>query len=74
MNEMLQKYARCYLKNNLIKLSQGNRDLFKRMYGKGKMDLSIEDVVDKMPADKLDWAMCQVKNTLKKNNIIDVFS
>jgi len=30
--------------------------------------MSISDVVDEMPAEKLDWAMQQVENSLKKLN------
>jgi len=34
------------------------------MYSHDNQDLSIEDVVDNMKEDKLDWAMRQVERTL----------
>ena len=58
-----------------------NRDLFKKMYAhtdlsrtrgecqKGTckcLDRDINDVVDTMPEEKLDWAMQQVQQTIKK--------
>jgi hypothetical protein len=35
------------------------------MYAQGNLDADIDNVVDLMPADKLDWAMTQVDNTLR---------
>ena len=40
--------------------------MFKRMYAKGNLDMNINDVVDNMPEEKLDWAMQQVERTLSK--------
>ena len=62
MNNTLQQYARNQLKEGLSKLSESHITLFKRMYG--KLDQDINDVVDNMPEDKLDWAMQQVERTL----------
>ena len=39
--------------------------LFKRMYSPNNLDLDIEDIVDSMPEDRLDWAMTQVYKTLE---------
>lgn len=36
------------------------------MYSHGHLDADINDVVDSMPDDKLDWAMQQVEESLKK--------
>ena len=43
--------------------------LFKRMYAHGNLDADINSVVDSMPAEKLDWAMQQVYNTLRKYDL-----
>ena len=80
MNDELQKFAREQIKNGLSKLPESNRIIFKKMYSypgwtnnpvdnlsDQKMD--INDVVDKMPADKLDWAMQQVSRSLKKMEV-----
>lgn len=66
MNEALQNFARQELKDGLAKLPESNHMLFKRMYSHKNLDASINDVVDKMDASKLDWAMTQVSNSLKK--------
>jgi len=67
MNNQLQNYARRTLKDNLAQLTDDNRLLFKRMYAKGNLNLSISEVVDLMEEDKLDWAMQQVERSLINN-------
>lgn len=67
MNNQLQSYARNVLKDGLSKCNDAQQLLFKRMYAKGNLDLSIGEVVDNMEDDKLDWAMQQVGSTLAKS-------
>ena len=66
MNEKLATVARNYLKENIAKCTEGEIHVFKMMYSPVNTDLPIDKVVDQMPDEKLDWAMSQVKNTLKK--------
>lgn len=66
MNEQLQNLARIELKSGLSKCTAAEQLLFKRMYSPKNIDLPIDQVVDNMPADRLDWAMQQVQNTLLK--------
>ena len=66
MNDQLQTHARNTLKEGLAQCSGGKQFLFKRMYSQGNLDMPINDVVDNMDPEKLDWAMEQVKNTLDK--------
>lgn len=66
MNNQLQNYARTALKEGLSKCNEGQQRMFKRMYANGNLDADINDVVDNMPDDKLDWAMVQVERTLSK--------
>lgn len=40
--------------------------LFKRMYSYKNLKADINDVVDALPEDKLNWAMQQVQRTLDK--------
>jgi len=40
--------------------------VFKRIYANSNLELPIDKVVDNMPESKLDWAMQQVENTLRK--------
>lgn len=69
MNETLQKYARDYLKKGLEVLPEGNVQMFKRMYSHKNLGLDINTVVDRMPEDKLDWAMEQVRLSIEKREV-----
>ena len=64
MNKQLQKFARDTIKKGLSQLPAGNQTVFKRMYANNNIDMSINEVVDKMPEDKLDWAMQQVERSI----------
>lgn len=66
MNQQLEELARTTIKEGLARLSEGNRMMFKRMYAHGNLNTPIDEVVDKMPADKLENAMDQVQRTLDK--------
>ena len=72
MNQYLQDFARQFIKDGLAELKDGNRLLFKRMYGHKDLDAAVDDVVDSMPADKLDCAMMQVDRTVKKIRVTEV--
>jgi len=63
MNEQLEDFARSTIIKGLKKLPERNQKLFKQMYSHKYLDLPIEDVVKRMPAEKLDWAMQQVSRT-----------
>ena len=69
MNKILQDHARSYLKDHLKLLTENHRHTFKLMYSYNNLELPIEDVVDQMPEDKLDWAMQQVQRSLVKLGI-----
>ena len=64
MNAALQEFARQQLKDGLSKCTEAQRDLFRRMYSHKDLTCPMDEVVDRMPEDKLDWAMQQVENTL----------
>ena len=64
MNDQLQKFARQTLKDGLAQLPKKNQLLFKRMYSHDDLEAPINDVVDKIGADNLDWAMQQVQRTI----------
>lgn len=76
MNDALQQYARQTLKDGLDKLPVEWHRTFKLMYamdnGRRTVEqavvMEINEVVDKMDADKLDWAMTQVENSIRKFN------
>ncbi len=65
MNKKLEEFARSTLKYNLSCCSREEQKLFKRMYAPmADISLSINEVVDGMEVDKLDWALTQVDNTM----------
>ena len=68
MNKQLQQFARATLKDGLSKLTEREITVFKRMYSHEDLTLGIDTVIDNLPASKLDWAMEQVGNTLKKKH------
>lgn len=77
MNSTLSKFARDTLKANLALCTDGERHVFELMYcprtgRRGEnpvLGLSTDEIVDKMPDEKLDWAMQQVERTLAKATI-----
>jgi hypothetical protein len=66
MNKALQEFARNKLKTGLRQLPESNQLIFKRMYSHNNLDAEIDNVVDLMPDEKLDWAMEQVRRSLDK--------
>ena len=76
MNKRLQDFARAALKDGLAKLPDSSHRTFKLMYARdnGKRSVAdavkipINDVVDCMPPEQLDWAMQQVQASLDKTH------
>lgn len=66
MNEKLQNFARNELKSGLAQLPESWQRTFKLMYGHKNPDVNINDIVDKIPAEKLSWAMEQVDKSIKE--------
>ena len=66
MNEQLAAMARETLKGGLAKCTAGEQLTFKRMYAGGNLHMPINEVVDFMDDEKLNWAMSQVQRTLDK--------
>jgi len=66
MNNKLQDFARDDLKEGLAQCTEEEQHFFKRMYSPDDLELPIDDVVDSLPDEKLDWAMQQVERTLAK--------
>ena len=66
MNKQLQEFARAAIKEGLSKLPESNQLIFKRMYSHGNLGLAINEVVDRVPEDKLDWAIQQVQRSVNK--------
>ena len=66
MNTELQEFARQQILEGLKSLPEDWQLTFKRMYSHDDLSRTLEEVVIRMPADKLDWAMTQIKNSIAK--------
>jgi hypothetical protein len=73
MNNALQDFARNSIKEGLYQCLDRQVRIFKLMYARtnpdapADLDMEIDDVVDLIPSEALDWAMQQVERTLEKN-------
>lgn len=70
MNDRLSSFAREQIKKGLLQCSEDEIKNFKRMYSSENLNSSIDEVVDNMPTDKLDWAMQQVERTISKKGLL----
>ena len=68
MNETLRNTAKEILKDLLAQCTDGQQMMFKRMYSHQNLELPIDEVVDQMKDEKLDWAITQCERTLAGNN------
>jgi hypothetical protein len=75
MNRTLEQFAREEILNGLSECTEAEQLMFRRMYSPpvrgcdGQFDYynkTIEEIVSGLPAEKLDWALTQVENTLEK--------
>ncbi len=66
MNQTIENFTRQTMKEKIARLPQGSHHRFKQMYAQGKLDTPIDEVIDGMPAEKLDWALSQIEATIAK--------
>ena len=73
MNKTISKMCRITLQEMLRLCTEEQQLFFKRMYSPSNLELPINEVVDQMEDEKLDWAISQCESTLRKNgiNVID---
>jgi len=69
MNKQLQKVARKFIIEGLMQLPEGHRLIFKRLYSPNDFNVSLFNIVESMPEDKLDWAMQQIERSFDKLEI-----
>lgn len=60
-------YKRDVIKSLLSRCNKDQQMIFKRMYSHTNLELPINDVVDSMPPDKLEWAIGQCDRTVENN-------
>lgn len=64
-NKTIIDFTRNQIKQSIQSCTEGQQMLFKRMYAKN-IEMDINDVIDEMDVTKLEWALTQIENTLKK--------
>jgi len=67
MNKAFVEIARELIKINLALSTEDYRIMFKKMYSHDNLSRDINEVVDNMPVDKLDWAMQQIQRSIYEN-------
>jgi hypothetical protein len=67
MNETLKNTAKEILKELLAQCTEPQQLMFKRMYCHKNLDLPINEAVDQIAEDKIDWAITQCESTVLKN-------
>jgi hypothetical protein len=68
MNETLKNAGKEILKYLLAQCTECQQMMFKRMYSHKNLELPINDVVDQISDDKIDWAISQCERTVEKNS------
>jgi hypothetical protein len=69
-NQTLINAAKTILKDLLHQCTEGQQLQFKRMYYHKNLELPIDDVVDLMDVECMDWAITQCEYTLEKTKKI----
>ena len=67
LNKRLERIARDLIKEDLKECTEEQHEIFKRMYAPHNLNLDINETVEQIPNEKLQIAMSQVENTVKKN-------
>tara|TARA_R110000850_G_scaffold213229_1_gene339222 strand:- start:298 stop:510 length:213 start_codon:yes stop_codon:yes gene_type:complete len=66
-NKTIKNVAKEMLKELLSECTEGQQLIFKRMYCHKNLELPINEAVDQMADDKIDWAMTQVERTIENS-------
>lgn len=61
--------GRDILKDLLSQCTEDQQMLFKRMYSHDNLERDINDAVDQMPDDKVNWAISQCEKTVYLNAV-----
>ena len=66
MNPTVAQFTRRKIIEGIRQLPESWQFKFKQMYSHQDLDAPIETVVEKMAPERLDWALTQVENSLRK--------
>ena len=66
MNKTIADFTRTQIKKGLSQLPSEWVHKFKQMYSHNDLNANIDNVVDNLHPDRLDWALTQVENSILK--------
>ncbi len=69
----IKTLGRDILKDLLSQCTEDQQMLFKRMYSHDNLERDINDAVDQMPDDKVNWAISQCERTVYNNAMKEKF-
>ena len=69
-NKTLINVSRQLLKDLLSQCTEGQQLMFKRMYCHRNLELPINEAVDQMDPDKIDFAITQTERSVAKNTAL----
>lgn len=67
MNKSIEAFARKTIKENLLKCTEAQQLMFKRMYSYDDLTRDIDSIVETLSEKRLNHALTQIQNTLKLN-------
>lgn len=67
MDRNFKEVVRESLTIGVYLLTDDQKALFRKMYGHGMGDATFEEIIARIPGDKLDWALRQVVRTIARN-------
>ena len=67
MNTNFANAGKDMLKKLLAQCTEAQQMMFKRMYCHKNLGLQINDAIDQMDENKIDWAITQCEHTVQKN-------
>jgi len=63
MNDTISNYAREQIKQQLFELPERYQLFFKRLYSHEDQKKPLNEIIDNIPEEKLNWVLTQVENT-----------
>ena len=66
-NKTYIEMGRTYLKELLAQCSESQQMIFKRMYSHNDLEKNINQVVDDLDPNKIDWAISQCERTIENS-------
>jgi hypothetical protein len=66
MNQTIEQFARQQIREGLKLCTERQQKVFLLMYSPKKPNVTVDEVAESMPTEKLDWALTQIETTQAK--------